>query len=70
MSIRIEYFCIITGDEYDDLVMHWFASLYNVNGGLRLRALPPVATSNPPARATGRGNCSIRARNLLQNFQQ
>jgi hypothetical protein len=35
-----------------------------------LRAVPPVGTSNAPARATGRGNCSVRARNLLQNFHQ
>jgi hypothetical protein len=37
---------------------------------LCFRALPPVAISNPPTRATGCGNCSVRARNLLQNFHQ
>jgi hypothetical protein len=37
---------------------------------LSLRALPPVGTSNPPARATSRSNCSLRARNLFQNFHR
>jgi hypothetical protein len=35
-----------------------------------VRALPPIGTSNPPTRATGRGNYLVRARNLLQNFHQ